>query len=149
MVEKLFPDSFLKSQNWVYLRINSLKFYEVCFYCILNLRALETKWNQASDHLSIPCIKLFQKNKKRSGTSLPASFLRDFSMIFEEKYFSCHILLTDQISLSCCFNSWDIEQYVLNIIVCLSCCDVIYFEINLMYLIEPIFLHDQIVKTKV
>ena len=34
VVETLFPDPFLKSQNWAYLRINSLKFYTVCFYCM-------------------------------------------------------------------------------------------------------------------
>ena len=34
MVEKLFPDPFLKNQNFTYLWINSLKFYKVCFYCI-------------------------------------------------------------------------------------------------------------------
>ena len=34
VVEKLFPDPFLKNQNWAYLWINSLKFYTVCFYCM-------------------------------------------------------------------------------------------------------------------
>ena len=34
MVEKLFPDIFLKNQNVAYLWINSLKLYTVCFYCI-------------------------------------------------------------------------------------------------------------------
>ena len=33
-------------------------------------------------------------------------------MISEEQYFSCYILLTDQIPLSDCFNWWDIKQYV-------------------------------------
>ena len=31
VVEKLFPDPFLKNQNWDYLWINSLKFYAICF----------------------------------------------------------------------------------------------------------------------
>ena len=35
-VEKLVPDSFLKNQNGVYLRFNSLQFYAVCFYCMLS-----------------------------------------------------------------------------------------------------------------
>ena len=35
VVEKLFPDIFLKSQNGIYLPINSLKFYTVCLYCML------------------------------------------------------------------------------------------------------------------
>ena len=36
VVEKLVPDPFLKTENWAYLWINSLKFYIVCFYCILS-----------------------------------------------------------------------------------------------------------------
>ena len=35
VVEKLFPDIFLNSQNGVYLQINSLKFYTVSLYCML------------------------------------------------------------------------------------------------------------------
>ena len=31
MVEKIVPDPSLKNQNWVYLRINTLKFYTDCF----------------------------------------------------------------------------------------------------------------------
>ena len=34
VVEKLFPDPFLKNQNKIYLWINSLQFYTVCFYCL-------------------------------------------------------------------------------------------------------------------
>ena len=34
VVEKLFPDPFLKNQNGQFLWINSLKFYTVCFYCM-------------------------------------------------------------------------------------------------------------------
>ena len=32
VVEKLFRDSFLKSQKVAYLWINSIKFYTVCFF---------------------------------------------------------------------------------------------------------------------
>ena len=59
-------------------------------------------------------------------------------MIFEEKYFAGYILLTGQISLSGCFYFWDIGQYVF-VIVCYSCCDVITFEINLIFLIKSFF----------
>ena len=41
--------------------------------------------------LGFTLYKAFLKYKKRSGTSLPASF----SVWFEEKYFTCYILLTD------------------------------------------------------
>ena len=35
VLEKLFPDPYLKNQNWAYLWINSVKFQTVCFYCML------------------------------------------------------------------------------------------------------------------
>ena len=41
----------------------------------------------------------FQKNIKRSGTSLPCFV---FCIIFEERYFPCYILLIDQVSFSGC-----------------------------------------------
>ena len=44
--------------------------------------------------------KAFLKIEKRCGTSLPVSF---FAWVLVEKYFSCDILLTDQISLSGCY----------------------------------------------
>ena len=36
VLEKLFPDPFLKNQNRTYLRIDSPKFYTVCFHCSLS-----------------------------------------------------------------------------------------------------------------
>ena len=35
---KTMPDPFLKNQDWIYLWINSLKFYVFCFYCMLSWR---------------------------------------------------------------------------------------------------------------
>ena len=73
MVEKLFPDPFLKNQNSAYLWINNLKFYTVCFYCMTSKglsEYIETK-------LQTTCLYLyttFLKNKKRYGTSLSALF---------------------------------------------------------------------------
>ena len=72
-------------------------------------------------------FKAFLKNKKRSGTSLPALF----SAWFLKKNIS-PILLTDQISLSGCLWLWDIGQYIVN--VWQSGCDVMKFEINLFSL---------------
>ena len=40
MVEKLFPDPFLKNQNSACLWINSLTFYRVCFI-VCQVRAIE------------------------------------------------------------------------------------------------------------
>ena len=34
VIEKLVPDTFLKSQKWTYLWINNLKFYTVSICCI-------------------------------------------------------------------------------------------------------------------
>ena len=67
-VDKLVPDHFLKNWNWAYLRINSLTFYTVCFYCM-------PYWG-LSQYIEIklqtPCLYLilsfFKKNRKRSGT---------------------------------------------------------------------------------
>ena len=58
-------------------------------------------------------------------------------MIFEEKYFPCYVLLTDQISLSGC-NIFIVYQ---------TGCDITNFEINLVFLMKPFFLQDQKVKT--
>ena len=49
---------------------------------------------------AITTYKYFLESKKRSGTTLPASFSAWF---FEEIYFSCYILLPEQISLPGCF----------------------------------------------
>ena len=81
-------------------------------------------------------------------------------MIFEEKYFSGYILLTDQISLSGCLyfvRYWAILciviqyllQYMCIVSVCWPGCDIIDFEIRLLFIIKPFFLHDQNVKTKI
>ena len=115
VVEKLFPDPFLKYQNWAYLRINILKFYLFCLYC-LESRALskliETK-------LQTTCIYLIKKtkkknkkrsgNKKKSGTSLPAPF----SAWFLKKNISLVIFF--YLTIFQClvaFTSWDIGKYV-------------------------------------
>ena len=56
MMEKLFPDPFLKNQNWVYLGINCLEFFEVCFCCILMWglsKCSETKLQAACFYLLV------------------------------------------------------------------------------------------------
>ena len=63
-------------------------------------------------------------------------------MIFEEKYFSCYILLPDQILLSGCLyfvRYWAIRvlQFFVNK---QPSCDVIHFEISLIFLIKSLFL---------
>ena len=80
----------------------------------------------------LPHIKLLQKYKKRSGTSLPASSLH------KEKYLCCYILLPDKISLSGCLyfvRYWEICI----LFACKPDCNVINFEINFFFLIKPFF----------
>ena len=60
------------------------------------LRAIEIYQSYAVDHLVLPHKKRFFEKKKSSATS-PCLIC---FMIFEEKYFSCYILLTDPVSLS-------------------------------------------------
>ena len=72
MVEKLFPESILKNQNWVYLWINSLKFYTVCFYTIPSW-GYQNKLELSCRPLAFTSCKVFYKNRKRPGTTLPAS----------------------------------------------------------------------------
>ena len=44
LVEKLVPNSFLKNQSWVFLLINSVKFYAVCFDCMSKSMSIELYW---------------------------------------------------------------------------------------------------------
>ena len=96
-------------QNWASLWINSSKFYTVCFNCMKRwglLKYLETKLQTTCFYFAWSFLK---KNKNKSETSPLASYSTWFSKI---KYFSCYILLSDQISLSGYPYSWDIRQHV-------------------------------------
>ena len=77
--------------------------------------------------------------KKKAGQeliSLP-HFIHDFC-----RKISLYILLTDQVSLSGCL--YFVRYWVICVvIVCYPGCDVINFEINLIFLIKSFFLHDQ------
>ena len=84
-------------------RLNSLKSYTVCFYCMPSLGSLKLSCRK----LAFTSYKVFFffKKKRRSLEifSLP-HFLHDFW----KKHFCCYILITDQISLSGCLYLWDI-----------------------------------------
>ena len=59
VVEKLFPDPFLKkSKLSISLDLCSNILY-ILFLLFVKLRAIEIDWNQAVDHLHLPHIKLF------------------------------------------------------------------------------------------
>ena len=93
------PGPFFKNQNWVYLWINSVKFYTVCFCCMPSWglsKFIETK-------LQITCFYLILRLFKKTKRGLELVPLPHFLHDFKDKYLSCYIILTDQISLSDCF----------------------------------------------
>ena len=141
VVKKLFPDPFLKNQNWAYLLIKSLKFDVVCFYCV-TIKGYRNMLKLRADHFT---LKAFSKKWKSSGISLPASF----SAWLMKKNVSLPVFyqLTKFYCLGA-FTSWDIMQYVY--CNCLRPgCDVINFKINLVFLIKTFFLLNQKVKTRI
>ena len=107
-MEKLFPDSFLRNQNWAYLWISILKFYTVCFYCMPNWglsKYFETELQTTCFYL----LNAFSENKKRSGTS----FSHPFSAWFLKENISLAIFYyLTQFNYLVTFTSWDIGQYV-------------------------------------
>ena len=87
--------------------------------------------------LAFTLYKACLKNKKRSGNSLPVSFLHEFWI----KHLRL-ILLTDPtffVWLPLLLENFG-NMYI--VIVCFSGCGVINFEINLSFLIEPCPLFD-------
>ena len=106
---KLFPDSFLKNQNWAYLWINSLRFYTIFLSCNTSCQLskyIETKLQ----NFFLCLIWSFLKTQKRSITSLSASFSARFfkknaSLIICNYLTKLHCLVT--------FTSWDIGLDVL------------------------------------
>ena len=73
MVEKLYPDAFLKNQNGAYLWINSIKFYTVYFNCS-QVEGYRNILKLSCRPLAFILYKAFSKNKKSSKTSFPDSF---------------------------------------------------------------------------
>ena len=70
-------------------------------------------------------------------------------MIFEEEYFCCYILLSDQVSMCGLPLLHEMLSIKYIVIVCEAGCDIKNFEINLIFLIKPFLLYDQNVKTKI
>ena len=68
-------------------------------------------------------------------------------MVFEEKYFSSYVLLSDQFILEDCFH---FMRYWAMCVCCnylLTRLWTLNFEINVIFLIKSFLLHDQNVKT--
>ena len=95
VVEKLVPNPFMKSQNWAYLQINSVKFYTASFHCMSSwglLQYFETKLQTTCEGL---ILSFFEKQKKRSGISCLI-----FWIVFKENvYFVMFYHLTKLIAL--------------------------------------------------
>ena len=138
-MEKLVRDSFLENQSSVYLWINSLKFYTVCFYCISSWglsKYIETKLGTTSFYL---ILNIFSKIKRGLElVSLP-HFLHNFWR---------------KIFLLLCSINWrnfivwlplfcEILGNMFIAIVRWTGCDVMNCETNLAFLIKPFFLESK------
>ena len=102
------PRTFFKNQSWAYLWINILKFYIFCFI-VWQIEDYQNWLKLSCRPLAFTSNKAFLKNKKRSGTSPPASF----SVRFLKKNISLVIFLyLTKFQSLVVFTSWDIGQYV-------------------------------------
>ena len=126
--------SNLKNQNLAYLGINSLKFYSL-FLLYVKVEGSRKILKLRCRPLAFTSNNAFLKNKKRSGTNIPASF-------------SARLLKKDQISLSFTL-LLEILDSMCIIIVCFPGCDVINFKTNLSFLIKPCFHMTKNVRTKI
>ena len=104
LLGKLFSDPLVKSQNWPYLRINSLKLYTVCF-CLYANRGLSkyietklqvTQLHDSDDHLIINIIaKSFQWNSTYVFTNLLHTKLyMKFCAIIYYNYITRYLFIT-------------------------------------------------------
>ena len=111
---------FSKKLKFCILSIYSLMFYTVYFYCM-------PSWG---------LLKYIEIKLQRSRTSLPALFSTWFLKIIIFLVIFCKLT-----NFHClvAFTSWDIGQG----------CDAINFEINLIFLIKPFFIHDEKVNIKI
>ena len=133
-MEKQVSDLFLKNENWAYLWINSLKFYAVCFYCMASWglsKYIETKLQTTCFHL---ILSFFLK------LHFPHNFWRKIFLLFCSincPNFMVWLPLLCEILGNMCIG-----------IVCKPVCDIMNFEVNLIFLIKLFFLYKQNVVTK-
>ena len=107
VMEKLFPDLFLKNQNWAYVLINSVKFYTVYFYCISNWGPL--KYTEPKLQNTCIYVTFFCESKERSETSHPVSF---YAWLFKKNISLVIFYCRTNFHCLVAFTSWDIGQYV-------------------------------------
>ena len=108
------------------------------------LWAIEIYWNEAADHLLLPHIKLFEKMKRGleliSLSHFPPNFwTKIFPLLYSINWpnFIVWLVLLCEIFGNMCIA-----------IVCKPGCDILNFELKLIFLIKPFFLHEQKVVTK-
>ena len=94
--------------------------------------------------LAFILYKTFVKNKKRSGTSFPASFS---SWVLRKNVSLVIFYFLNKFHWMVAFTLGDIRQYVYCNCL-LTRFDAIHFEINLIFLIKSFFQYDQKSKTK-
>ena len=139
VVEKLVPDPFTNSQNWAYLSINSLKYYNVCFYLCPSRslpKYIKIKVLTTCFYFN---IKLFWKTKRGLNLVCLSNFLYDFwrkrilalYSINWPKLIAWLPLLFEISGNKCIINN------------CCPTCDVINFEFNFNFLIKPTWLNGQ------
>ena len=145
MVDKLVPDPFLKTENWAYLWINSLKFYTVCFYYMASWwlsKYIETKLHSTCFHL---ILRFFKTYIKRGLELVSLShFLHNlwrkiFLLLYSINWpnFIVWLPLLCKILGNMCIEFFCKPGY-----------DIMNFEVNCIFLIKPFFLPDQKVVTK-
>ena len=117
--------SFLNSQSWAYLLIKSLKIYTICISCIPSWGL----WKYIEIKLQITCYYLYKafflKKKKRSGTSLPASFS---GLFLKRNIFFIMFLEMTKFHCLVAFISWNMGQYVY--------CNCLFPIVNVCYLLN-------------
>ena len=118
------PRSFSEKLKLNILWINSLSFYTVCFYCMQS-------WGPS---------KYMKTNLKTTCFYLILSF---FLHNLKKKYSSCCILLNWPSFIVWLLLLREMLDKICIVIVYWPGCDVINFQVNLIFLIKFSFLHDQ------
>ena len=106
-MEKLFPDLFLKNQDWAYPWINSNVLYSL-FLLYSKLRAREIYWNKAADHLLLSHTDFLKIKSGQELVSLP-HFLHDF---WKKMFLLLYFINLTKFHCLIVFTSWDNKQYV-------------------------------------
>ena len=144
MVKKLFPDPFLEYENCSYPSINSLKFYTVHFCCMDGWalsKDLKTKLQTTFFYLMLSILK-----KTSRGPEL-VSLLHFLRNIWKNIFFLLYTINWRSF-IVCFFLLREILGRMCIVLVCWPDCDVMKFEVNIIFLVKPFFQQSQKVVTK-